>query len=92
MNLVKERNKRLLYIQTELNDLKRLDGYSNHEEYDHNDPEFAADEMPETIVQVCHRSLQQYAINAAQISCCYTRSMILRSASCPMSQRASRIY
>lgn len=33
MNLVKEMNKHLLYIQTELNDLKQLDGYSNHEEY-----------------------------------------------------------
>lgn len=52
MNLVKERNKRLLYIQDELNDLKELDGYSNYGEYDHVDPEFTADEMPETIVQV----------------------------------------
>lgn len=52
MNLVKERNKRLLYIQDELDDLRKLDGYSNYGEHDHIEPEFMADEIPETIVQV----------------------------------------
>lgn len=52
MNLVKERNKRLLYIQGELNVLADIDGSASVHSEIINDPEFLPDEVPETIVQV----------------------------------------
>lgn len=57
MNLVKDRNKRLFYIQSELNVLADIDGSSDFCNELINDPEFLPDEIPETIVQVRYQTI-----------------------------------
>lgn len=52
LNLVKERNNRLLEIDTELNILEELDGLPNFRNKIVNNPEFLPDEVPESIVRI----------------------------------------
>lgn len=52
IKLVKERNKRLLEIQSELNILEQLDGSATVYDEDISDPDFLPDEIPESIVKV----------------------------------------
>lgn len=52
IGLVKERNKRLLEIYSELNILEELDGLPKSHNEIINDPELLPDEMPESIIRI----------------------------------------